>query len=416
METGHNKNMENALADLGQRLEICADKLGSKKALGDAAGISQAQLFRYIRGESEIPAAKALNVARVAKVDPTWLLSGDGKPEGIVIPRRPEFKPELLQQVSQLLDETLLDYTGRMTPKQKARALPLLYEGFRAEEQAGMLVLDKSLMLDALEFMTPLKQTDDITTYHKMLTAHFIEGEPLSYPQALILDRLVGLGTLATYEGVCGQMYYDRMGMQLSADGIRRLLETVSEAQQITGKKTLDWLDLGCGNGRHLAFLASHSPHIKVWGVDPSALALRFANNLVRTGKVAAEQIQQADARQLPFANDSMDAVYWRMGLHHMPSIPGVEVGAALAFKEIARVLRPGGTAFITAYCGNEIFWAPFHQQHTEESLAIAAKPYGLKLVKRTSGSSHSDNSGVAGRDFVGRYEQPIFSATLVKA
>jgi ubiquinone/menaquinone biosynthesis C-methylase UbiE len=322
----------------------------------------------------------------------------------------------LLQQVSQLLDETLLDYAGRLTPKQKARALPLLYEGFRAEHEAGILALDKSLMLDALEFMTPLKQTDDIATYHNILTTLFIEKQEISPQQAQVFDRMVALGTLSTYEGVCGQMYYDRMGMQLSGDAAKRLLEMAAEAQRLTGRKTLDWLDIGCGNGRHVAFLSACLTNVRAYGIDPSAIALRFINNLVRNGKLAADQVQQADARQLPFADGSMDVIYWRMGLHHMPYLPGHEIGAALALKEAVRVLRPGGVVMVTSYKGTETLWAPYHQQHTAETLAEAAKPYGL-VLKTQNGpmANHSDNGGVNGKDYTGRYSQDAFSSILQK-
>jgi SAM-dependent methyltransferase len=54
-------------------------------------------------------------------------------------------------------------------------------------------------------------------------------------------------------------------------------------------------------------------------------------------------QLQVADAEALPFAAHSFDGVYSWGVLHHSPDTPA-------AFREVARVLRPGGWARIMVY------------------------------------------------------------------
>jgi SAM-dependent methyltransferase len=88
-------------------------------------------------------------------------------------------------------------------------------------------------------------------------------------------------------------------------------------------------LDAACGTGRHAAYLASlgHT----VIGVDTSPEMLAVAR-----AKLPAAELHEADLRNLPLADDSVDLVVCALSLTHVP-----DLGRAL--EELVRVLRPHG-------------------------------------------------------------------------
>ena len=58
----------------------------------------------------------------------------------------------------------------------------------------------------------------------------------------------------------------------------------------------------------------------------------------------------QADAEALPFGDSAFDVVFSNGVLHHTPDMPA-------AFREIARVLRPGGDFWVIVYHRNSLFY-----------------------------------------------------------
>lgn len=92
------------------------------------------------------------------------------------------------------------------------------------------------------------------------------------------------------------------------------------------------FLDLGCGTGE----FAREFPPGRYVGVDPSTTYLRFAARH-RPGSYLAS-LGQA----LPFADASFDAALVLGVLHHLPDSVAQGVMA-----ELARVIRPGGTALV---------------------------------------------------------------------
>jgi len=94
-------------------------------------------------------------------------------------------------------------------------------------------------------------------------------------------------------------------------------------------------LDVGCGTGHHLARYRRLG--FEVVGVDGSADMLahaRAANPDV--------PLQRADLQNLPFSDASFDVVLSIEVLRYLPE-------PALALREMARVLRPGGIVVATA-------------------------------------------------------------------
>jgi SAM-dependent methyltransferase len=93
-------------------------------------------------------------------------------------------------------------------------------------------------------------------------------------------------------------------------------------------------LDVGCGTGRALpALRAAVGDTGVVIGVDITPQMLDVARARGRAERAA---LLLANARRLPFASGSVDAVFAAGLIMHLP-----DTGAALA--ELARVTRPGG-------------------------------------------------------------------------
>ena len=95
--------------------------------------------------------------------------------------------------------------------------------------------------------------------------------------------------------------------------------------------------DIGSGTGFVAAGLA---PLVKrVYVVDSSAAMLEVAKkNLSAFDNV---EFHEADGDSLPFPEDSLDAIFANMYLHHTPD-------PLTAIREMVRVLRPGGRLVIT--------------------------------------------------------------------
>jgi len=91
-------------------------------------------------------------------------------------------------------------------------------------------------------------------------------------------------------------------------------------------------LDLGCGDGLLLEFLA-RGPGRQLAGVDLSSHSLSLAR---RRLALSGAKLEEGRAQELPFADDSFDACVSHMALMLMSEIEQVAA-------EVARVLSPGG-------------------------------------------------------------------------
>jgi SAM-dependent methyltransferase len=97
-----------------------------------------------------------------------------------------------------------------------------------------------------------------------------------------------------------------------------------------------DVLDLGCGSGFHLPRFAASAA--QVYGVEPHPALLRLAER--RTWSLANVTLLKGTAQAVPLPDASVDLVHARWAYFFGP---GCEPG----LREVSRVVRRGGTAFV---------------------------------------------------------------------
>ncbi len=99
-------------------------------------------------------------------------------------------------------------------------------------------------------------------------------------------------------------------------------------------------VDVGCGNGRHLAVAGQRG--MRGIGVDLSGRLLAIARQRVGPDT----DLLIGDARDLPIATDAAGAVLAVAVIHHIQEAGGRKD----AVSEIRRVLAPGGEAIVSVW------------------------------------------------------------------
>ncbi len=122
-------------------------------------------------------------------------------------------------------------------------------------------------------------------------------------------------------------------------------------------------LDLGCGRGRHAFALSRRGATVVALDADPAELRSVQAMHaaMVDAGEVDARGATavRADAGDLPFATASFDHVVAAEVVEHLWA-------DERALRELARVLRPGGSLAVTvpSYLPERVCWALSDQYH----------------------------------------------------
>ena len=117
----------------------------------------------------------------------------------------------------------------------------------------------------------------------------------------------------------------------------RALYEGTLEARCVGGTT----LEYGCGQGTHSSVLAQRGAK-RVVGIDISDVAIQQAREEAARRGLTHMEHHRMNAEALEFDADSFDLIYGQAILHHLD--------LTRAYSELARTLRPGGTA---------VFWEP---------------------------------------------------------
>lgn len=148
--------------------------------------------------------------------------------------------------------------------------------------------------------------------------------------------------------------------------------EIVEEADVYTALLPLDGaevIELGCGAAVHTRVIAEIGRPASILACEVDEL--QHGKNLAATDVPDTVNFVQAGAEAIPAGDDSADVVLMFKSLHHVP-IESMDT----AMREIRRVLRPGGIAYISepVYAGdfNEVLRL-FHDEGEVRRAAFEA-------------------------------------------
>jgi ubiquinone/menaquinone biosynthesis C-methylase UbiE len=138
------------------------------------------------------------------------------------------------------------------------------------------------------------------------------------------------------YHDVAAHHYDSKWGIDFGELGGEQVLQKVRKALGTTPGPFASSLEIGSGTGYFTLNLmrAGVIEGATCSDISPGMLAALSAN-AERLGLDV--ETAPADAEALPFADESFDLVLGHAVLHHIPDLPR-------AWREFARVLRPGGT------------------------------------------------------------------------
>ena len=122
----------------------------------------------------------------------------------------------------------------------------------------------------------------------------------------------------------------------------KEVSETVIEAVNFfKHERVRRVLDLGCGTGRHTAYLLEEG--FQIYGCDSSEAALRIA-----MATLPAVDFETCNMTSLPYEAGFFDAVICNHVIQH-----GTIAEIKVAISEIHRILRKGGFLFLVAISTN---------------------------------------------------------------
>ena len=130
-------------------------------------------------------------------------------------------------------------------------------------------------------------------------------------------------------------------------------------------------LDIAAGTGEPGLTLAGLVPEGKVVLTDLSDDMLNVAREKVSERGLGNVQVMAADVSELPFDDNTFDAVSCRMGFMFFPDME-------LAAKEMARVLKPGGTVATSVWnAADKNYWVTAIMDQIKLKMDVPTPPPG---------------------------------------
>ena len=107
-------------------------------------------------------------------------------------------------------------------------------------------------------------------------------------------------------------------------------------------------LDCGCGGGANLHALLKRCPKGTAVGLDYSTVSVAASRKKNRAAIAAGRcRVEQGDVSTLPFEDEKFDLATAFETVYFWPDL-------LQSFREVRRVLKPGGTFLICNECGGD--------------------------------------------------------------
>ncbi|MFF0340817.1 class I SAM-dependent methyltransferase [Kribbella sp. NPDC004875] len=184
---------------------------------------------------------------------------------------------------------------------------------------------------------------------------------------------------MVDYDGRMGSVYAAGRGMPPAE--VRRW--TSAFATHLPEHRPLDVLDLGSGTGRLTPGLAAEFQG-QVYGVEPSD---RMRNTAEQTPHPGVTYLK-GSAEDIPLPEASVDAVLMFLSFHHFPDpLEGL--------REVRRVLRPGGVAFLRSQFSDlmpDLFWYEYFPSAREADAAMYVSLSAAKALAIEAGLAPADD------------------------
>ena len=145
---------------------------------------------------------------------------------------------------------------------------------------------------------------------------------------------------------------------------------------KVEKKNNVKILEIGCGCGNNLSFLAEEG--YKVYGVDISKSAISFAKKIFKKKKLKGS-FKIADIKKIDWPNNSFDYVIDRSTLTH-----NTYADIDLILNEIRRILKKRGTLLSYDLFGLNIPDIKFGKKFKKNTFVDFKKGY-FKLLGQTS-------------------------------
>jgi SAM-dependent methyltransferase len=158
-------------------------------------------------------------------------------------------------------------------------------------------------------------------------------------------------------------------------------------------------LDLGCGTGKDSLYFARKGHDVTA--MDFSESAMRALQDIARERKLDIRCINGDSTAPLPFADRTFDAVYAHLSLHYFD-----DATTAAVFKEVHRVLKPGGLFFVKCKSVDDVLYGKgkkiaedmYVHDHIrrffrKEFMVEMLKPFHILRVRRTTSRYRDYNS-----------------------
>ena len=199
----------------------------------------------------------------------------------------------------------------------------------------------------------------------------------------------------------------------MSASALRIAIDPVPhtgperlEFERLLALDESDILELGCGRAELTRLIANGGPGRRITATEVDEI--QHAKNLALTD-LPNVTFRLAGAEAIPLPDASVDTVFMFKSLHHVPL-----AAMATALREVARVLRPGGRAWISepVFAGafNDILRL-FHNEERVRAAAFAAIVEAVEAGVLVSETQIFFNQPMAFPDFAA-FERQIIGVT----